>query len=598
MTNDLERLLSEATSDSENMTISVRQPAEGSAWTVPRNDRLSEVRCESPESRTVLDRIPTWLATVVIAALVAFAYGFDLGRNPFGFFCDEALIGIKAQELLRGERPDGAFPFFFDHFGYTSGTLPLYATAPFVWLFGLTEFAVRLASVFFMVATFAVLYGIFRHLRLSAPWLPVLIFALSPVVIHLSRVNFGHTPSLFLIASGYALYLLGRDRGRIALSMLGGAAIGLSAYGYPGFYLATALFVASLTLTELVAVRFRPRRVGHLVALAIVAGICFIPIAHQALTSPDFSNRFDDKDTAGYGLVSIDRAESMIQNVQKYYSYEFLFADGETGLPGSFILRHSVTGAGLLSRTAIPLLLLGIVAFLLARGGPGKRAFAPFFVLVLLYPLPDLVTTTMGSAPYTFSVFTAALLVPFVIAYGLEVLAVHRASRERAGTDAPESGNSGQGANRPDPLGAIWTRLISVRVITFAVAISGFLFVFATYAAYPLTSSGYWGWQSGPRDMIGYYQDREQNYDAFYMESVFNQGEVFLDFYIDDPDVRKKAFIGGVEAINTSQRQLFGFSRETWQNPDHQQLFSTFAIRETVHYPDGTDAFYLVERAP
>ena len=546
---------------------------------------------------TMLDRIPAGLVTAAIAALVAFAYGVDLGRNPFGFFCDEALIGIRAQELLRGERPAGAFPFFFDHFGYTSGTLPLYATAPFVWLFGLTEFAVRLASVFFMVATFAVLYGIFRHLRLSAPWLPVLIFALSPIVIHLSRVNFGHTPSLFLIASGYALYLRGKARRRIALSMLGGGAIGLSAYGYPGFYLATALFIAALALTELVAVRFRPRGAGHLVALVIAAGICFIPIAHQAWTSPDFSRRFDDKDTAGYGLVSLDRAESMIQNLQKYYSYDFLFAVGETGLPGSFILRHSVTGAGLLSRTAIPLLILGIVAFLLARGGPPRRAFAPFFVLILLYPLPDLVTTTTGSAPYTFSVFTAALLVPFVIAYGLEILATHRASRERTGTDAPESASTGQDANRPDPLGAIWTRLISVRVITLAIAISGFLFVFATYAAYPLTSSGYWGWQSGPRDMIGYYRDHEQSYDAFHMEGVFNQGEVFLDFYIDDPGVRQKAFIGGVEAIDPGQRQLFGFSRETWENPTHQQLFSTFTILETVRYPDGTDAFYLVERA-
>ncbi len=534
-------------------------------------------------SGTVLDRIPVWLAATIIAALLAVAYGYDLGRNPFGFFCDEALIGLRAQELLRGERPDGAFPFFFDHFGYTSGTLPLYATAPFVWLFGLNEVAVRAASVFFMVATFAVLYGIFRHLKLTAPWLPILIFALSPIVIHLARVNFGHTPSLFLIASGYGLYLLGKNRHRIMLSALGGAAIGLSAYGYPGFYLATALFVAALTLTELVAVRFRWRAIGHLAALVIVAAICFVPIAHRAWTNPDFSQRFDHKDTAGYGLLSLDRAESMIQNVQKYYGYDFLFAVGETGLPGSFILRHSVSGAGLLSRTTIPFLLLGIVAFLLLRSGPHKRAFAPFFALILLYPLPDLVTTTTGSAPYAFSVFTGALLVPFVIAYGLEVLAAHRASRE--------------GAAQSDPLNAIWTRLISVPFIALAVVIAGFFFVAVTYPAYPLTSSGYWGWQAGPRDMIGYYLDHDEDYDAFFMEGAFNQGDVFLDFYIDDPGIREKAHIGGVEAIDPGQRQLFGFSRETWNDPVNAELLAPFTILETVTYPDGTDAFHLVARA-
>ncbi len=539
----------------------------------------------------MLDRIPSWLAATLIAGLVAVAYLYDLGRNPFGFFCDEAIIGLKAQDLLRGERPDGAFPFFFDHFGYTSGTLPLYATAPFVWLLGLNEVAVRSASVFYMVATFAVLYGIFWHLKASTPWLPVLIFALSPIVIHLSRVNFGHTPSLFLIASGYGLYLLGKARRGIVLSALGGAAIGLSAYGYPGFYLATALFVAALAVSELVAVRFRLRQTKNLAALVVAAVICFVPIAHQAWTSPDFAKRFDDKDTAGYGLVSLDRAESMIQNVPKYYGYDFLFTLGETGLPGSFILRHSVSGAGLLSRIAIPFLLLGILTFLLVRGGPAKRAFAPFFVLIFLYPLPDLITTRTGSAPYAFSVFTAALLVPFVIAYGLEVLAMHRAAREHAERDAPP------GLDRSDPLRSLWSRLISVRVITLAVVIAGFFFVFATYAAYPLTSSGYWGWQGGPRDMIGYYLDRDEDYDAFFMEGAFNQGPVFLDFYIDDPAIRDKAHIGGVEEIDPSQRQLFGFRRETWEDPANEGPLSAFTILETVTYPDGTDAFYLVERA-
>lgn len=555
----------------------------------------------SPGSRRasslpLLDRVPAWLAAAPIAALVGIAYLYDLGRNPFGFFCDEAIIGVQARELIQGNRPEGASPFFFDHFGYTSGTLPLYATAPFVWLFGLNEFAVRFASAFFMLATFVVLYGIFRHLKLTSPWLPVLIFALSPIVIHLSRVNFGHTPSLFLIATGYGLYLLGQARRKVVLSALGGVAIGLSAYGYPGFYLATAIFVAILAVSELMFIRRQWRRMKHLAAVILLAIASFVPIVHQAWTSPGFAKRFDDKDTAGYGLLSIDRAEAMIRNVQKYYSYDFLFVAGESGPPGSVILRHSVSGAGLLSRTAIPFLLLGILVFVLVGGGSRKRAFVPFFALIFLYPLPDLITTQSTSAPYTFSMFTGALLIPFVAAYGLEALATHRTALARVGTDTGGSGITTPEVDRSRLLIAIWSRLISVRVIALTVAVAGFFFVFATYAAYPLVSSGYWGWQSGPREMIAYYLDHDEEYDAFYMEGAFNQSRIFLDFYIDDPTARDKAHIGGVEQIDRSKRQLLGFRRETWEDTANRELFSAFTILETVKYPDGTDAFYLVER--
>lgn len=538
-----------------------------------------------------LPRPTQLIASLSIIALVAVAYLRDLGRNPYGFFCDEALIGVQASQLLHGTRPEGTFSLFYSHFGTTAGALPVYATAPFVWILGLSESSVRFASVFYTVATLAVLYLTFRHLRHRTPWLPVLIFALTPIVIHISRVNFGHAPSLFLIALGYFLYLRSRDAGRMVLAIGGGIALGISAYGYPGFYIATPVFLGVVVVSELLFLRRRWGDATALVAWAGAALLCIAPIVYRGLTDPEFSKRFEDKDQAAYGLISSARAESMIQNYPKYYSFDFLFRSGDWGLPGSFIQRHSVEGSGLLSWPSLPLLALGLLAFVLLGRGARMRAYAPFVALVFLVPMPDLMTTSVSQPPYTFAMFTGALVIPFVAAIGLATLDRARdAAGERNSGDHPAPLSE---PPRADPLRSIWIQMISVRFITAMIVVSAFFFVFSTYARYPLVSSGFWGWQSGPREMIGYYLDHRAAYDAFVMQGTFNEPAIFLDFYIEDRSARASASIGDTRDLDPARRQLFGVSGETFET---DLSAADWTIVETIPYPNDEIAFYLIER--
>lgn len=545
-----------------------------------------------PRRRLFSSSSSSLLVFTLAALLVAVAYLRDLGRNPYGFFCDEALIGVQARQLLDGTRPEGSFALFYSHFGTTAGSLPVYATAPFVWILGLSEFSVRFASVCFMLATFVVLYRTFRHLGIASPWLPVLMFALTPIVIHISRVNFGHAPSLFFLALGYHLYLRGRDTQRMWPAVGGGMAIGVSAYGYPGFYIATPVFLCIALVTELTFQRFRVRRARHLLAFVAAALICMSPIVHRGMTDPEFSRRFEDKDAADYGLISAERAEVMIQNYPKYFSFDFLFQRGDAAFPGAFIQRHAVEGAGLLSWTILPLLALGLLSFAAGKRGVHARACAPFVVLAFLFPVPDLVSTTSSQPPYTFAIFTGALLIPFVVVLGLATLESWRRCGSGAQTSSGQRPSLGDPAGA-DPLRSIGMLVTSTRFIAVIVLVSAFLFVFGTYARYPLVSSGYWGWQAGPREMIGYYVDHQEQYDAFYMEGSFNQPEIFLAFYIDDPSARDDASIGNTEALDPAQRQLFGISRESFEKfPDADD----WTVLATVMYPNDEIAFYLIER--
>nr|MDQ3044719.1 hypothetical protein [Chloroflexota bacterium] len=231
-----------------------------------------------------LMRVSDRVLAIGSIALVGFVYLFQLGSRPFGVFCDEVLWALKADALVEGTRPEGTWLLFTDHFGYVLGSLPIFAEAPWVWLFGLGEFSVRFSSVVYMFATFGVLYLMLRRLRFTSPWLPVLMFAFTPIVIHMSRINFGHAPSLFLIALGYYLYLLGRLKGRGWLSIAGGFATGISAYGYTGFYIATIVFIGLVVISEIAWMRWPIRR--HLLIWTFAALLCYVPIVMEARNNP------------------------------------------------------------------------------------------------------------------------------------------------------------------------------------------------------------------------------------------------------------------------------------------------------------------------
>ena len=72
---------------------------------------------------------------ILIAASLILSIGLE--RIPFGFFCDEAIIGFIADQVVHGNFSNLVTPLFYRHFEYVFGAGPIYATLPFVWIFGL-----------------------------------------------------------------------------------------------------------------------------------------------------------------------------------------------------------------------------------------------------------------------------------------------------------------------------------------------------------------------------------------------------------------------------------------------------------------------------
>lgn len=526
-----------------------------------------------PTQVSVLSRSAYGLMATIVGCILGWMLLNDIGRNPAGLFSDEAEIGVHAHRLL-SQGLNQFRPFlFYPHFGYSHlGALPVYATAPAVALLGLSDISVRLSSVIWSMAAVLMLVAVVRHLRWRYGEIGIVLFAFSPVFIHISRINFGHAPSLLCICVGLYAYARARASRSIRWAILGGLAFGASVYGYSSYYIAAPIILFGLAIGELTVSRLAWRQYVSLGTVALVVLVVWFPVVYQAMTNEAFMARFLEKEQTEAPFFSVERLLVLFDNYAKYYSPRYLFEIGEVGLPGSFISRHSVPGSGLLPWIALPLVVLGVAALFRSKPDSGRVFGIAALAIMALYPLPDLISTSVQNPPYTFAVFPTLIFIPLLAALG-----IHWAS----------GWFQRRWSFRIVPLGLLL-------IILFGAA----QFYTGPYAAYPLVSADYWGWQYGPRQAIYVFEARAHDHDIYVLDPNYNAPAAFLDFYLaDDLDLRAKAFVGGTEHINWQQNGLYAVQADRFnQIMGSDDLLRRYVdVVEVVPYPNGRVAIYVVE---
>ncbi len=512
-----------------------------------------------------------------IAGALAWMLLTGLETNPVGFFADEAEIGYRTHELVTKRLTGFDLPIFYQHFGYTHlGALPLYASAPFVAALGLTEFSVRLASVIFAIGGLILLIALVRRLRWACGEVGILVFAFSPVFIHLSRVNFAHSPSFFCTAAGLYCFVRAKQQGSIKWAGLAGIAFGLSIYGNAAYYLAMPVVVFGLLVGEMVVNRLEWRRYLSFVAMVGTIGVLGIPVLIKVFTDDEFMRRFNDKQYSDAPLLSGDRLNTIADNYGKYFSADFLFIKGESGMPGGFISRHSVAGAGELPWIALPLVIAGIIAIFRCNESHGRAMGIAGLVTLLLYPLPDVLSTSTLNPPYTLAVFPTLIFVPLLSAFG-----IHWIVSELRERNAP----------------AAFSRAVPIALL-LVIVVGGMQFYRGPYTDYPNVSAEYYGWQYGPEQAITRFKDYDPIYDRYFLDGDFNEAYIFLDFYlIDDPDMRARTAIGGFELANLARHDLYAVRKERFtrllESDDRIRAYAK--VVDVIYYPNGEIAMYLVD---
>lgn len=489
---------------------------------------------------------------------------YQIGKIPAGLFCDEAQIGNIAYQLSKGNI-SGYFvpPLFYQHFNTVIGYLPIIATAPFVLLGNLSELTVRLSSVIYSLLGLFIVYLTLRELNINIIF-PLLLLAFSPLFFHISRINFGHTPSFMFVSLGLLFYFKFKKKKLLHYLIISAVALGVSSYGYAGYIPGTPLLVISLILAEIFFNRLNIKKYKATILMTAIFLITYSPILLQLRFNPLFTQRLRDKNS-GEVLNLQEKLPHIVKNYLKYYSYDYLFAKGETDSPGAFITRHSVKGNGIYLRSLLPLLIIGLV-YLIIFKDKQKKDFLPFFIFFFLVPLPDLLTTKDNIPPYSFSLFYGQLSIPFISAYALKIF-----------------------NHLPRKLLAIRIDKI-FSVFFFCILAFDIFFFLRNYYRYPLYSADYWGWQYGPKTIVEYFLTQQHNYDELYMTGYFNEPISLLSFYNFDKRCSNCLVGHPTNDFNYNKRQLFAVRTE-----ELNTVKINYSVKKLIRLLNQQIAYYIIE---
>ena len=328
---------------------------------------------------------------------------------PPGVNRDEASLGYTAYSILKTGRDEYGvlFPLSIKSFG--DWKLPLYVYLDIipVKLFSLTEFSVRLPSVFFGTLTILVFYFLIlelmgRHTHKKTIALAgAFSLSVSPWHIHFSRVASEANIAVFLVSFGFYLFIKGiKNNFLLAVSAV---VLALSLYTYHGNHIFTPLFFIIL-VCKLIHLRKDKKTIGvFILPFIILATLIFAQTVFSA-DKTKISGLLTTSDTyLVYDKVNLSRLEhddvtlistkafhnkiglfleNFIYGYVKGFSPEFLF------IKGGGNLQHNIPDFGNLYILESVFIILGVY-FLFARSYPWRWLI---LLWVLIAPLPAAIT--------------------------------------------------------------------------------------------------------------------------------------------------------------------------------------------------------------
>jgi len=358
-----------------------------------------------------------WLL-IIILAVSAVLRLWSLSTNPPHLTPDEAALGYNAYSILKTGRDEYGklLPIIFKSFGDYKPGLYVYLAVPFVALFGLSEFAVRLPSALAGVIAVWLLYLIVRELfkekklaigRQSLAIIASFLLAISPWHIHFSRGAWEVNVSLTLTLAGIYFFLracspLGKSFTNSRFLILSSLFFSSTLLAYQGAKLATMIAVAILaTLHWKKIFAFNKKTLTASVALGLIVSLPIILSLFQGKTGrlrvfsvfsyprpKEYTQSFLDQGKERFGSLTYYLFHSETLNFKRgilgrwfnHFSGRFLFFEGDWQNP-----RHSAPNQGVLVHLDLILLIAGFFA-LIKYGLKKETAF--IWLWLVLAPLP------------------------------------------------------------------------------------------------------------------------------------------------------------------------------------------------------------------
>lgn len=521
---------------------------------------------------------------LIILILATFLRIYQLDRVPPSLFGDEVDVGYQAYSLLKtGQDLMGTtWPILVHSLAEYRAPLFIYSDIPFVAVFGLNEWGVRLAAAFWGILGVFGLYLLVRKLfnQKLALW-AAFFLAISPWHIHYSRAGFEVTMLLTFILFGTFFFLKGLEKNKFLY---------LSAVFYaltPYIYTTATIFMPLLVLSLLIIHKENISKrllVSLLVAFLILApyGLQLNGKAGERFSLISiFSNKdmqekvtlLQQREGSGTARIFHNKPTVTMQNFTKNYlrafSPEFLFLQGDPNF------RQSIHEMGQMYFFEAILLFIGLATLLTKITLPKKVILA----WLLLSPVPASLTYDGG-----FHATRDFLMLPPLMII--------------------------------NSLGISWIFGLKKKVIKFAVsgllilAIFNFTFFLHRYFVdYPYES---WkAWHFGFKETMQYIRENQSQYDKVVINNTYEPALIRFLFWSSYDPVKfhqefkgddyngfslNKFYFGKYPLFenNINNKTLFiGSSRDDITNPD-SLLDKRVKLLKTITAPSGEIIFYVV----
>lgn len=567
--------------------------------------------------------IKVLILLALIILLGSFLRLYKLDQLPPSLFGDEVDVGYQAYSILKTGRDymGQSWPISFHSLADWRTPLFLYSAVPFIGIFGLNEWGVRLPAAIFGILTLPFFFLLIKKLFENEKIALLGTFFLSVSIWHLqySRAAFEVTQMLFLLVAGVYFFLKGLDKWQYLIPAV--VLLALSPYSYNTAKFFLPLFLLLLVFCFWEKIKKIDRK--HLIIVGMIFLLVSLPIINDVFfgkagerfgilsifTDPTvapqigFDRQVDLKVAMNEGSLGIipsilsrvfhnrflSWGLTFTQNYFKVFSTNFLFTRGDINF------RHSVQGGfGEFYWLDVLFLILGV--YYLLVGFKNQNIKRLIFYWILLSPIPSALTRDGGDHATRLILMLVPLLL--VLSCGAHRLLVIISKSKY---------------QKPALL-----FFVSIFVLQFS------LYLHRYYVHYPLESEEWWHY--GFKQLAAYVNQNESKYDYIVWSDREQPPLIFSLFWLKvDPHIlqenklvwteisdairadhlpKTKYYYGHVSKERITANDFIGTLKpnilyltpklEVGRDFRYAPLPSSIRLLGTIYYPSGTVAKYVL----
>lgn len=431
---------------------------------------------------------------------------------------DEASLGVNAYSILKTGKDEWGrvMPVTFEAFGDYKLPGYVYTAVPFIAVFGLSEFAVRLPSVLFGSLSVIFLYLLVFELTKDKKWayLSAILLAISPWHFFLSRIALEANLALSFFLLGF--YLLIYSLKKNALLVPASILLGLSIFTYNS----ARIFIPVFLLVFIFMYCKNLIKNNYSIFSALIFGLFLTAGFYFALFQDSSARYYWVKilDEGAINFLEQSRNNStfsplfteliynrvtyfvftFVSNYLKHLSIQFLAISGGSNY------QFSLQNFGLMYFIELPFLLYGFYKLI------GKKTGWIFLSWLLIAPIPASLTR---EAPHALRSIFMLGSIQIITAYGLIQLFL--------------------------VLKKNTLKKIAVVLIIFLIFINSFYYSKTYFKDYPVKYSQ--AWQYGYKQAVEIILRNYENYPKIYFTKKYGEPHIFyLLFSKYDPSKYQK----------------------------------------------------------